>query len=62
MANLYANAFKIGNAGNHTSGLEAIAGLSGKIGVEYEMLANLHQTVLSEIEKARVFLEVLQNA
>jgi HD-like signal output (HDOD) protein len=62
LANLYANAFKIGNAGNHTSELEAVASLSCEIGVEYEMLANLHQTVLSEIDKARVFLEVLQNA
>ena len=62
LANLYANAFKIGNAGNHTGDIEAVAGLSGKIGIEYEILANLHQTVLSEIEKARVFLEVLQNA
>jgi len=62
LANLYANAFKIGNAGNHIRDLEAVAGFGGKIGVEYEKLANLHQTVLNEIEKARVFLEVLQNA
>jgi HD-like signal output (HDOD) protein len=62
LANLYANAFKIGNAGNHAADQEAVDTFSGKIGVERDMLANLHETVLGEIEKARVFLEVLQNA
>jgi hypothetical protein len=34
--------------------------LNGKIGVDWTMLNELGETVLNEIEKAKIFLEIAQ--
>jgi HD-like signal output (HDOD) protein len=62
LANQWANAFNIGNAGNQPADHAAVAEFSGKVGVDWAILSNLQETVLGEIDKAKVFLEVVQNA
>jgi HD-like signal output (HDOD) protein len=61
LANQWANVFHIGNAGSRSADHAAAADLSGKVGVDWAMLSNLRETVLCEIDKAKVFLEVVQN-
>ena len=61
LANQWANEFHIGNAGSRPADHAAAADLSGKVGVDWAMVSNLRETVLCEIDKAKVFLEVVQN-
>jgi HD-like signal output (HDOD) protein len=61
LANQWANVFHIGNAGSQPADHAAATDLSGKVGVDWAMLSNLRETVLCEIDKAKVFLEVVQD-
>lgn len=61
LANQWANVFNIGNAGSHPADHAAVADLSSKIGVDWAVLSNLRETVLCEIDKAKVFLEVVHH-
>ncbi|UCD78379.1 MAG: HDOD domain-containing protein [Desulfobacterales bacterium] len=61
LANQWANEFNIGNAGNNAVDHSMIANLIGKVAVDWSILSNLRETVLNEIEKAKVFLEVVRN-
>lgn len=61
LANHWVNAFDIGNAGDHAADHATIADLSNKVGVDWALLSTLREAVLCEIDKAKVFLEVVGN-
>jgi len=61
LADQWANAFDIGTAGNYAPDRALMNHLCAKVGVDWELLSNLRETVLSEIDKAKVFLEVVRN-
>lgn len=61
LANQLAIYFNIGNAGDHFIDHPKITFLMGEIGVDWTMLYDLHETVCGEIERAKFFLEVVQN-
>ena len=61
LADQWANAFNIGTAGNYAPDHALLNDLSAKVGVDWSMLSNLCETVLCEIDKAKVFLEVVRN-
>ena len=60
LANQFANHLSIGSAGDCVSDNRLIEYLNGKVGVDWTMLHELGETVLNEIEKARIFLEIAQ--
>jgi len=60
LANQFANHLSIGSAGDRFSDNQLIAYLNGKLGVDWTMLHEVGETVLNEIEKAKVFLEIAQ--
>jgi HD-like signal output (HDOD) protein len=59
LADQWTNEFNIGNAGNHVIDRSLVTDLIGKVGVDWGMLSNLRETVLCEIDRAKVFLEVV---
>ena len=61
LANQFANYLNIGSAGDCFTDNHLINYLNGKVGVDWAMLHELGETVSSEIEKARIFLEIAQN-
>ena len=62
LANQLANHLSIGNAGDCVTDNQLVEYLNGKVGVEWTMLHELGETVLNEIEKARIFLEIAQKS
>jgi len=60
LANQFANHLSIGSAGDCVSDNQLIEYLNGKVGVDWTMLHELGETVLDEIEKAKIFLEIAQ--
>ena len=60
LANLFANYLSIGNAGDYITDNQQIEYLNGKLGVDWTMLHEIGETVLDEIEKAKIFLEIAQ--
>jgi hypothetical protein len=60
LANQFANHLSIGSAGDCVIDNQLIEYLNGKIGVEWTILHELGETVLNEIEKAKIFLEIAQ--
>jgi len=60
LANQFANHLSIGTAGDSVTDNELIEYLNGKVGVDWTILNELGQTVLNEIEKAKIFLEIAQ--
>jgi len=60
LANQFANHLSIGSAGDCFSDNQLIEYLNGKVGVDWTMLHELGETVLNEIEKAKIFLEIAQ--
>ena len=60
LANQFANRLSIGSAGDSVADNQLIEYLNGKVGVDWTMLSELGQTVLNEIEKAKIFLEIAQ--
>ena len=61
LSNQLANDLNIGNAGDHFIDHAMISALIAGMGFDREALADLHEMVLNEIDKAKVFLEVLQD-
>jgi HD-like signal output (HDOD) protein len=61
LANQWANEFNVGNAGNNAVDHSMVANLTRKVAADWATLSHLRETVLSEIEKAKVFLEVVRN-
>jgi len=60
LANQFANHLSIGSAGDCFNDNQLIEYLNAKVGVDWAMLNQLGQTVLNEIEKAKIFLEIAQ--
>jgi putative nucleotidyltransferase with HDIG domain len=60
LANQFANHLSIGSAGDHVTDNKLMEYLNGKVGVDWTMLHELGETVLNEIDKARIFLEIAQ--
>jgi putative nucleotidyltransferase with HDIG domain len=60
LANQFANHLSIGSAGDCVIDNQLMEYLNGKIGVDWTMLNELGETVLNEIEKAKIFLEIAQ--
>jgi HD-like signal output (HDOD) protein len=61
LANQWVKDLNIGNAGNHTPDHTLVADLSTSLEIDWTILSNLSQTVRCEIDKAKVFLEVVGN-
>jgi putative nucleotidyltransferase with HDIG domain len=61
LANQLAIELKIGTAGDCLSEKTKLAQLTDKVGVDYGELSDFHQFVSGEIEKARIFLDIVQN-
>lgn len=60
LANTYANIFDIGSSGDPFPEDSVVMSLLKKVGVSWASLSGLGETVLDEIEKARVFLQVVK--
>jgi putative nucleotidyltransferase with HDIG domain len=58
LANLYANIFEIGSAGDIHQEVLEVEQLIAASGMEWFRVAALHETVLAEIEKAQIFLQI----
>jgi hypothetical protein len=58
LANIYANIYEIGSAGDPFPEGKFLNYLLKKIGIEWVELSGLHKTVLEDIEKAKIFLQV----
>jgi len=61
LSNQLANDLNIGNAGDHFIDHAMISALIAGMGFDRAALTDLHAMVLNEIDKAKVFLEVLQD-
>jgi putative nucleotidyltransferase with HDIG domain len=60
LANQFTNYLSIGSAGDGFTDKQLIEYLNGKVGVDWAMLHELGETVLNEIGKAKIFLEIAQ--
>lgn len=60
LANTCSNIFEIGSSGNAFSDKPVLARLLDKVGVSWATISELRETVLKEIEKAKVFLQITQ--
>ena len=60
LANHFANHLSIGSSGDCSTDNQLIDYLGGKLGVDWTVLLGLGETVLNEIEKAKIFLEIAQ--
>lgn len=58
VANIYANLFDIGSAGDRYPDMSRISELLTLLELKWLDISSLHQVVQQEIEKARVFLQV----
>ncbi len=58
LANLYANYWKIGSAGNTTPVHLLMEHLQKRLNIAPEQIAAIHDKVLEDIDKSRIFLEV----
>ena len=58
LANLYANIFEIGSAGDIHQEVPVVDQIIAAAGMEWSRVAALHPTVLAEIEKAQIFLQI----
>ena len=58
LANLYANYWKIGSAGDAAPNHSLKEPLQKRLNIEPAQIAAIHDKVLEDIDKARVFLEV----
>ena len=60
LANQFANHLSIGSAGDCATDNQLIEYLIGRVGVNWTMLHESGETVLKEIDKAKIFLEIAQ--
>jgi HD-like signal output (HDOD) protein len=58
LANIYAKIFRIGSAGDPSYEKESLVNLLEKVEIEGTRLSGLRETVLEEIEKAKIFLQI----
>ncbi|MBW2100999.1 MAG: HDOD domain-containing protein, partial [Deltaproteobacteria bacterium] len=60
LANTCSNIFEIGSSGDAFSDRSILSRLLDKVGVSWVTISELRETVLKEIEKAKVFLQITQ--
>ena len=60
LANQLANHLGIGNAGDGATDIQLIEYLNGQLGMEWSMLQELGESVVDQIDKAKVFLQIAQ--
>ena len=60
LANAYANTFAIGSSGDPFPEKTMVTSLLERAGVSWPTLSDLRETVLDEIEQARIFLRITQ--
>ncbi len=60
LANQFTNYLSIGSAGDGFTDEQLIEYLNGKVGVDWKILHELGETVMNEIGKAKIFLEIAQ--
>ncbi len=60
LANQIAIELQIGTSGDVISDRAVLDLLAGKVGVDYGKLSDFHESVSREIEKARIFLEIVE--
>jgi len=60
LANSYANILDIGSSGDPHPDEQAVTDLLKKIEIDWSILADFRETVLNEIEKAKIFLQLTQ--
>lgn len=60
LANQIVIELKIGLAGDCITDSAMLERLTAKVGVDYGLLSDFHESVVGEIEKARIFLEIVQ--
>jgi HD-like signal output (HDOD) protein len=60
LADIFANMMKIGICGDYIEDRAAAVHLCEQIGVDETILPELRETVMGEIEKAKIFLEISQ--
>jgi len=58
LANIYANLFDVGSAGDRYPDMSRINELLAQVGLKWLDLSSLHLVVQQEIEKAQIFLQV----
>ncbi|MCX5865521.1 MAG: HDOD domain-containing protein [Deltaproteobacteria bacterium] len=58
LANIYANLFDVGSAGDRYPDMSRINELLAQVGLKWLDLSSLHLVVEQEIEKAQIFLQV----
>ena len=58
LANAYANTLEIGSSGDPAPENPMVTDLVERVGVSWSALSDLSETVLDEIERARVFLQI----
>jgi len=58
LGNIYANIIMEGSSTSYYSGSQMLNYLPGQVGVEWSTLSDFRETILDEIEKAKVFLQV----
>jgi len=61
-ANMYANMYEIGSAGDAYVEPSDVASILKMIGMNWSDLGNFHETVQNEIDKAQIFLKVAEGA
>jgi len=62
LANIYANLFDVGSAGDRYPDISRVNELLPQVGLKWLDLSSLHLLVQQEIEKAQVFLQVAREA
>jgi len=62
LANISANIFKIGSSGDHLPDGHMVNDILEQVGIDRTTLLGLRETVLDEIEKAKIFLRVTNKA
>jgi putative nucleotidyltransferase with HDIG domain len=60
LANAYANTFAIGSSGDPFPEKPMVTSLIERVGVSWSTLSDLRETVLEEIEQAKIFLRITQ--
>jgi len=60
LGDMYSNVFQLGSAGGSVPEESMINNLLEEIGVSWEKISGLYETIAEEIEKAKVFLEIAQ--
>ena len=61
ISNIAANVLKIGSSGNCHPDKKMASDLLKRLGVSWSEVRNIHETVIDEIDKAKIFLQISTN-